>query len=207
MSRIKLKTVKKKNNSNKKISDCYIEYLDYCKAIGQRPATIESKKRFYIYELPKLIDVNETIDKITYKSVENHVNKMIELGYKGNYYQTFVIKLKAFLSYCFKRDYLEEFEVKIPNILIEKKEVYTESEINLLLKKPVLKNCLISEYRNWLIVNFFLGTGCRSTTLINVKVQDINFDNDSILFRHMKTKRQIIVPLSLTLKGVLKEYI
>ena len=46
MPRIKLKTIKMKNNSHKKINECYVEYLDYCKSIGQRPATIESKKDF-----------------------------------------------------------------------------------------------------------------------------------------------------------------
>lgn len=56
-------------------------------------------------------------------------------------------------------------------------------------------------------INFLFGTGCRAETLLNVKGEDINFINDLILFTHMKTRRQITVPLSSTLKRVLKEYI
>lgn len=47
---------------------------------------------------------------------------MIDYRYKGNTYQTFVIKLKAFLTYCFTREYLKEYEVKIPNVVLEKKK-------------------------------------------------------------------------------------
>lgn len=79
---------------------------------------------------------------------------MIDKIHKGNYYKTFVIKLKAFLSYCFKREYIEVFEIKIPNVLLEKKAIYTETEIQILLKKPNLKECplcgffLFHRYRN-----------------------------------------------------------
>ena len=48
-----------------------------------------------------------------------------------------MIKLKAFLSYCFTREYLEKFEVKIPNVLLEKKAIYTEAEVETLLKKLI----------------------------------------------------------------------
>jgi len=65
---------------------------------------------------------------------------------------------------------------------------------------------LVGNYRSWTTVNFLLGTGCRSTTLLNVKVKDIDFLNESILFRHMKTKKQVTVILSKTLKVVLREY-
>lgn len=65
----------------------------------------------------------------------------------------------------------------------------------------------MGEFRFWAQISFLLGTGCRAETLLNVHVEDINFNMDNILFRYMKTKRQIIVPLSNTLKVTLMEYI
>lgn len=65
----------------------------------------------------------------------------------------------------------------------------------------------MGNYTSWVCINFFIATGCRSETLLNVRVKDINFDNENILFRHMKTKRQINVPLPDALKVVLQEYI
>ena len=42
---------------------------------------------------------------------------------------------------------------------------------------------------------------------MNVRVEDINFVDETILFRHMKTRKPITVPLSKTLKVVLREYV
>ena|GEM_PF-5014564 len=41
---------------------------------------------------------------------------------------------------------------------------------------------------------------------LTLRTLKINFQNENILFRHMKTKRQINVVLSDTLKIVLQEY-
>lgn len=207
MSKMKLKTLKVKNNSKKNIGEIYDEYLEYCKSIGQREGTLNSRERFKRYELIKIVNLDDNIFKLTEDKIRKHINNMINKGYKGNYYQTYVIKLKAFLRYCFEREYLDKFEVKIPNITLEKKEVYTEAELNKFLKKPNLNTCLVGDYRSWATINFLLATGCRSATLLNVKVKDINFDNSSIIFKHMKTKKQVSVMLSDTLKVVLREYI
>lgn len=207
MAKLRLKTLKINNNSSKIIEECYSEYMDYCKSIGFRQATLASKKRFYTYELLKYVDAKDEINAITHKKVEEWINYMIDYGYKGNTYQTFVIKLKAFLTYCFTREYLKEFEVKIPNIVLEKKEVYTEEELKKLLKKPDLETCLVGDYRSFATVSFLVGAGCRSTTLLNIRVKDIDFEKEMILFAHMKTKRQANVPLSKSLKVIVKEYI
>ncbi|OOM75453.1 tyrosine recombinase XerD [Clostridium puniceum] len=207
MARIKLRAFRDVKNYTRTVSDCYEEYMNYCKYRGQREATIESKKSFYKYELPKMISVDENITKITEGMVQAHVTSMMDRGLKGNSYSTFVVKLKAFLTYCFKKEYLKEFEIKIPNVLLEKKSIYTEKEIKMLLTKPDLDTCVIGDYRSYVMIAFFMGTGCRSQTILNVRVKDINYENQSILFRHMKTKRQETVPLSRFLRGELLEYI
>ena len=207
MGNLTLKGLKVRNNSEKTVKECYTEYMEYCKSIGQRHGTLESKENFFKYELPKVVNVDDNISTLTEINIKNHINEMIDKGFKGNYYQTFVIKLKAFLTFCFRHFYLKEFDVKIPSIQLSKKEIYTEEEIIKLLKKPDLNKCLVGDYRSWAIVNFFMATGCRTETLLNIKVEDIKFNMDYILFRHMKTKNQHTVPISDSLKVVLKEYI
>ncbi len=206
MAKTRLKTIMKTGNNSKIIEDCYKEYMDYCKSIGQREATLKSKERFYKYELLKKVKASDPIGNITSKKVEAWVNEFIDKGYEGNTYQTFIVKLKAFMAYCFTREYLIEFEIKIPKILLKKKEVYTEAEITKLLKKPDLNICVVGDYRSWVTVNFLIATGCRSTTLLNIKAGDIDLDREVILFRHMKTYRQVEIPLSKALKTVLMEY-
>ena len=207
MAKLRLKTLKINNNSSKIIEECYSEYMDYCKSIGLRQATLVSKQRFYKYELLKYVSAEDEINIITQKKVEGWINSMIDYGYKGNTYQTFVIKLKAFLTYCFTREYLKEYEVKIPNVVLEKKEIYTEEELKKLLKKPDLDTCVVGDYRSFSTISFLIGAGCRSETLLNIRVKDINFEEEMILFAHMKTKRQANIPLSKSLKLILKDYI
>lgn len=207
MAKTRLKTIMVNNQSARVLEDCYKEYMDYCKSIGQRPATLVSKEKFYKYELLKRLKSNDKISVINQKTVEGWINKLIDDGYKGGTYQTFTIKLKAFLTYCFTREYLEEFEVKIPTIFLEKKEVYTEAELKKLLKRPDLNTCLAGDYRSYITVLFLIATGCRSTTLLNIKVKDLDFKKGTILFSHMKTYRQVTVQMSKSLKVELSEYI
>lgn len=205
MSRKKLIDIVKKQD--KTIKEIHEEYINYCISIGQSHGTIESKRIFFRYSLPKIIDINGKISTFTKDKLENYIVWMRKSGYSGNYYQTTVIKTKAFLTYCFNHQYLRKFEVKIPTITQKKKDVYTEQDLIKLLKKPNLKTCLIGAYKSWVTINFLVATGCRSETLLNVLVKDVDFYEKSILFRHMKMRKQITVPLSPTLESVLKEYI
>ena len=206
MAKTRLKTLIK-NEEIRTIEECYGEYLLYCKSIGLRTATLSSKEKFYKYELLKKVGPLDSITTITQKNIERWINEYIDRGYKANTYQTFIVKLKAFMSYCFDREYLKKYDIKIPAAIQNKKEVYTEAELNKLLVKPNLNTCLVGDYRSWVTVNFLLATGCRSTSLLNIRVSDIKLDREVILLRHMKTYRQVEIPLSVALKGVLVEYI
>lgn len=196
-----------KKQEDKTIREVYEIYINHCISIGQSDGTIESKKRFFRYSLPKIVNIDDNISTFTKDKLDNHIIEMRKAGCKGNYYQSFVIKSKAFLTYCFNHHYLKKFEVIIPTITQDKKGIYLEEELTKLLKKPNLKTCLIGTYKSWATINMLLGTGCRAETLLNILVKDIDFYNNSILFRHMKAKKQITVPLSPTLKDVLSEYI
>ncbi|WP_459479641.1 tyrosine-type recombinase/integrase [Clostridium saccharoperbutylacetonicum] len=205
MGSTKLRTFRK--NKIRTISKCYEEYMEYCKYMGLRNGTLKSKERFYRYDLPKMISVDESITNITENMVQAHIINMIDRGLKGWTYSTYVVKLKAFLTYCFEKEYLQEFIIKIPRVTSEKKVVYTEEEVKMLLKKPNLNTCYIGDYRSYVMITFFIGTGCRSETILNIRVKDLDFKKQSIFFRHMKTTKQATVPMSRFLKTELIEYI
>ena len=41
------------------VAEIHKRYILYCKAIGQREATVNSKERFYKYELSKVVDLED----------------------------------------------------------------------------------------------------------------------------------------------------
>jgi len=77
MAKLRLKTLKINNNSSKIIEECYSEYMDYCKSIGLRQATLESKQRFYKYDLLKHVSPDNEINVITQKKVEEWISSKV----------------------------------------------------------------------------------------------------------------------------------
>lgn len=102
---------------------------------------------------------------------------------------------------------MERFPVRMIRADEPIKEPYTADELERLLKAPNKSTCSFAEYRNWVIVNFLLGTGCRASTLINLRIEDIDLSASTVLFRHMKARNQIVAPLTRRLGRLLEEYL
>ena len=115
--------------------------------------------------------------------------------------------VRAFLYWCMERHYMERFPIKMIHADEPVKEPYTADELERLLKKPDVKKCSFAEYRNWVIVNFLLGTGCRASTLINLRIEDVDLSAGTVYFRHMKARNRQTVPLTRRLVKTLDEYL
>ena len=102
---------------------------------------------------------------------------------------------------------MERFPVRMIRADEPIKEPYTADELERLLKAPNKSTCSFAEYRNWVIVNFLLGTGCRASTLINLRIEDIDLSASTVIFRHMKARNQIVAPLTRRLGRLLEEYL
>ncbi|MCL2445471.1 MAG: tyrosine-type recombinase/integrase [Oscillospiraceae bacterium] len=121
--------------------------------------------------------------------------------------QTYIKGLRTILYYMMENGWVEEFKIKLPRAEETIKEVYTEYEIQRLIKKPNIKTCTFAELRNWAIVCYFLATGNRLGTVVNIKIGDVNLQENEILIRKTKQKKQYILPISTELKTVLREYL
>jgi integrase/recombinase XerD len=113
--------------------------------------------------------------------------------------------LKAFLNFCFEKEYIKKFKMMMPKEEDVIKRTYTDVDLKKLLEKP--KRNSFNQWKSWAMANFLLGTGCRVRTAINMQIQDIDFGNNLITFTHTKNKKQQIIPLSKSLSLVLKEYL
>lgn len=52
-----------------------------------------------------------------------------------------------------------------------------------LIAKQNLKECSFVEYRNWIMINYFIETGNRLRSVINIKVSDVDFTGFKVLIR------------------------
>lgn len=119
---------------------------------------------------------------------------------------TINIRIRAirYVLYYFMRNrYIDEFKISEIKETSQGIELYTDNEIKKLLKKPDIKKCTFAEYRIWVIVNFFVVTGVRSRSFRNVRIEDLDFDNELIYIRVTKNRKLVIIPMGKATKKVL----
>ena len=88
--------------------------------------------------------------------------------------------LRTILYFFMRTGYVRTFNIKMIKAAKEPIVCYNSSEIDTLLRKPNINKCTFLEYRNFVIINFLLGTGARLSTVVNVKDVDIDLDNELI---------------------------
>ena len=143
--------------------------------------------REVIYSFIEYLKENKNVNQVTIHSYMTHV--------------------RAVLYYFMEEGYTRKFTIEMPKKEKTIKPTYTDKELVKLLEKPNLKKCTFTNYRNWVIVNYLLATGNRLRTMINLKIEDVDFDNSLIHMLKTKNKRQQIIPLSRKLKPILQEYL
>lgn len=120
--------------------------------------------------------------------------------------------LKTFFTYCIDSRYIENNPVsrvhtpKIPKTL---PRFLTKEHARLILEETKYYDWRykIERTRNTAIIAMFLYTGMRLNELINLKIEDVNFDTREIHIKHGKGKKERIVPIYPKLVPYLQEYI
>ncbi len=87
------------------------------------------------------------------------------------------------------------------------KPTYSIENLEKNLEKPNIEKCTFAEYRNWVLCNYFLATGNRLNTTVNIKIKDIDFNNNLINLTETKNKVEQIIPITPYLSNILKEYL
>lgn len=184
--------------------DAREEFYNYNRVKGLAIDT-QNAYRTYIEGFARWYGKDKKLSDISPKILEAYANKKIEDGNKPVSVATTMVHLKRFFRFCHSRNYIDEIEIVIPKYEIELKEPYTEEEMNLLLKRPKTNSWV--EYRNWVMVNYFYSTGQRLSTVLHIKVKDLNLELQKVKLIWNKDKIQKWMPLSTSMVTILKEYI
>ena len=120
---------------------------------------------------------------------------------------TYFRDYRAIAYWLMENKLIKERHIIVKNVESDIKEVYTQDELDKLLKKPSDDSSFV-EYRNWVVINFVLATGCRVGTIVNIKIADIDFAERMISINTQKNKRKARIPIEDNrLYKVLKDYI
>ncbi len=185
----------------------YIEaknaFIKHCRLKNLRPRTIQYYTEDLTYFHAKV--PVKYADEITQEAFDDFILNEMDAGKKITSLNTRIRGLRVFFSFCAEREYMKPINPKLMKVDEEIKEPYTDAELQRLLKKP--KSNRWTEWRSWAAINYLISTGNRVSTVVNVKIEDINFDDMTIHLKQVKNRHQQIVPLSPALKEVLCDYL
>lgn len=187
----------------KKFSEVWKEFITSQTAKGISDATIR-KYHQVLHNISKYFDIDMPLDSLTKSKLEEMVVEMRTAGLAHNSIATYVRVVKTFLNWCRAENIVS---VDVPNIKEKEtvKETYTDEELDLLLERPSA-DCQFCEYRNWVIVNFLLNSGCRAATIRNIQNRDVSLADNQVIFRHTKNGKIQVIPLCSRMVNVLRGY-
>ena len=184
----------------------YDEYKRYCEASNYSKYTIKHyDNTIHAFELFHSLENN--IDTINQRLIEDYISYLLKKGLSGKTVSTYVCSVRTIVYFFIQKGYVEPFKIKKPKYDKPIKELYSDSELQRLLKRPKIKYCGFVEYRNWVLINFFIATGQRKNTVINLKTNDLDLENGLVTLRVVKNRKPTILPLAPTITGILKEYL
>ena len=191
------KVIKLKKNENTTLKDQLDLFITDCKVRGLAKDTITT----YISHVNLFInfvgnrEINTTL-------INDYVLHMRQKGNNDNTIRSKLKFIRTFLNFC---GYEDDIRYPIISVVRNNKEPYTDEEIRLLLKKPTRNS--YTQWRNHAIVCTLLATGIRCRTLVNLKINDCDFVNNTIHLRVTKTHKDYYIPMSNDLKTTLKHYL
>lgn len=188
------------------IYQCYDEWLAICKDKNLSSATIQTYREqadlFLIYtgDIPiEALDESTVYDFRYWLKDNRHYNEVST--------NTVFRTINIFLSFLNEEYGIDKFHLDYMKTMKKVKPIFSSDDIKRLLKQPDLDNCTYSELRDWTIINIVLNTGVRAGSIVNVKIEDINFREHTIVFRHMKNRQQQVFPLKKDVLKIIRLYL
>ena len=173
--------------------------------IAEKEASGLSKKSIQNYEKVHARYVHEIGKPLSKKSINEWIHLMFSHKMNPISINFYINQIRVFAYWLMSKGYLERFEIKKLKTQEPPVRIVSDEDISVLLERPSYKS-KFGYYRSWAIISFILGTGARASTIMNLKVEDIDFASKEIRYTHLKNKRSAIVPLSNSLEKVLRIY-
>lgn len=187
----------------------FLKVYDYFQAFNRSKNLSESTLRFYQSSRDSVVGFMNGDFNISDFDIETLTDYIQHLRGRGNRdisINSRLRGLRTIFNFYVEREYGKAINIKMIKAVKPIKEIYSDAELQILLKKPN-KTAEFDDYRNWVIINYILACGSRLSTIINIRMRDINLEQQEIILRHTKNKTQQVIPMASALKSILIEYI
>ena len=187
-----------------------VSYKDYLISNGNKNNTILPKIRF-IYLLGNyLFSIDKTFKTFTKENIYDYFNECSKLSWGLSYQDRNKSDIKNFLNWTYQKDLTKlSGDMILPKIVWHRKTnirtYYTKEEITKLLNVIDIRTKQGKE--DYLIISFICYLGLRISDVINLKLRNINFNDNTISIIQYKTDNQLTLPLIDKVKYPLLDYL
>lgn len=176
-------------------SDLIIRFEQEMKIRNLSPRTIKS----YSYYITEILDyTRKSARDINSQDVRSYLEKLVDQNYSASTLNIAHSALKLYFSKILRR----RFFVFLPRAQVEKKlpVVLSKSEIKKLLEG-------IQNQKHKLILSLIYSAGLRVSEVVKIRVQDLDFENNTLFIRQSKGRKDRITIFAKKLGVKLKDYI
>lgn len=203
--------MKLKKNNQKRIvdtKDIIDEFINSCIGKGLSESTIRVYKTNINYLMKYLDSKKIDLKNITTGIFKDYKTYIVSSTERNNTsINTNLRHLKIFLNWTYENEYTDKIIIDYLKVQQRAKEIYSDEDIKILLRKPKLSECNYTEFRTWTIINLLVSTGMRRNSLLNIKLEDIQWNKQLIRLSHTKNKQVHFVNMNNQLVKVIKEWL
>ena len=164
-------------------------------------------KQFSKY-LSKECNINSDINQVTFQTIRSWIVFLLENNINPRSVNRKISVLKSYYKFLLQEgilSYNPMIKIISPKTSKRLPSFVDKDDIQNLLDKVKFENNYIGN-RDRLIIEFFYVTGIRLSELINIKISDIDFNNNYIKVLGKRNKERLI-PLSNNMTNKLKNYV
>ena len=182
----------------------FLEFLQNDKKLSDN--TLQSYRRD-ILQFEKFLDANDiNFSKATEENIEDYLKELQKEGKKTSTASRSLATIRSFYQYLLRTKKVKEdptVSIQSPKIERRVPSVLTSEEVELLLDQP--KDVDLKGTRDKAMLEFAYATGMKVTEIIDLNIDDVNFDENTVLCSNGKKAR--IIPLGTLAEKALKEYV
>ena len=185
-------------------------YKDYLISIGNKDNTILSKLR-NVYLLNQfLVSIDKSLKKFTKENIYDYFEECSKLKWGLSYQDKNKLEIKIFFNWTYQNNLTKiSGDMIFPKIVWHRKTnirtYYTKEEVTKLLNVIDIRTKQGKE--DYLIISLICYFGLRISDVINLKLSNINFNDNTISIVQYKTNNLLTLPLIDKVKYPLLDYL
>lgn len=169
----------------------YESRKDECRAVGAAMpiSSLDEENLAYFY--------HDYLSKVRTRNKKNLTEQSVISGMRN---------FRVIMYYAMDLKLITKRDITVKSVEPPPKDTFTKEEIWRLTHRKPNKDDIV-EYRNWVMIHYFLATGNRIGSVLALNVEDIDFENNEIAVRFTKTRTPQILSLTTRLKTILAQWI